>query len=89
LPFPFTVTDGVNSGIAEQKVSVGPNSSKLMLPVGAKPPLRWAVSKMGPPPRATGAEAVVVSTVVALATTTCSDGSLQAVLSGSLLASPL
>jgi hypothetical protein len=85
---PLTVAVELNTGVPEQMVSVGPCSSKEIVPVGPNPPLRWAVSEMVPP-MAMGPDAVVVSTVLALATMTLSAGSLQAVVAGVLLASPL
>ncbi len=85
---PFTGTVDVNSGAASHSGSAGPHSSNRMSPVGPNPPRRWATSKMVPP-TAIAADALVVITVWALLTVTISAGSLQAVVTASLLASPL
>jgi hypothetical protein len=61
---------------------------KVIVPVGAAPPLNVAVSLIAAP-RVTPGEACVVSVVVRLATTTVSFGALQALAVPALFASPL
>ena len=83
------MTVDVKIAPAAQVRSPGPNRSNLIVPVGpAGPaPLMVAVSVICPPNDRSDAWVENVGT--ALATKTCSAGSLQAVTTGSLLGSPL
>jgi len=90
LPFPFTATCETNTGGPEQVVLSGPNTLKVMVPVGLTPPLKVALSVITPP-TGTAGEATVVMATLASATVNRSVGSLhpKGVVIGAKLASPL
>ena len=87
-PLPATVLVEVKIGVPVQVGLAGPNRVKVMVPVGATPPDRVALSEMVPP-TCTGAEAVVTMAGVALLTVEVSFWAPQALTTGLLLASPL
>jgi hypothetical protein len=90
VPLPsFTDTSAVKTGGPKQKVSVGPESLKVIVPVGLNPPI-VAVSWMLAPTGAVMGVAVVANPVGNLPTITVSLGAPQGVgPAGLLLASPL
>jgi hypothetical protein len=66
----------------------GPNRSKVMVPLGLKPPASVAVSEIGLP-RVTGPDAFVTIVGRALLTTTLSLAAPQALVTALLPPSPL
>ena len=87
-PLPATATTEVKMAAPVQLRLAGPKRVKVIVPVGATPPERVAVSLMAPPAGTVG-EAVVTMAGVALVMTTASAGSLHNVVTAALLASPL
>ena len=70
MPAPLTAAVLVDTGVEQESITVGLRYRvKVMVPVGLKPWVRWAVSWMEPP-AATDADAVVVRNVAFLLTTT-------------------
>jgi hypothetical protein len=84
----LTVTGEVNTGAPAHVSLLGPNSVKVMVPVGVTPPLSVAVSEIAPP-NATLGDAVVLIAGVAWAIVDVSFGALHAPVTAALLASPL
>ena len=76
----------VNSGVAVQVASPGPNRLKVTVPVGLTPPLTVAVSKMEVP---TGPPAEGVVAMVGVAWVMVTGSAAQPELTAPLLASPL
>ena len=88
VPLPFTVLVEVNAAVPVQVGLLGPNTVKVIVPVGLAPPARTALSEMVPP-TVTGADAVVTMVGVTLLTVEVSPADPQPLAPAALLASPL
>jgi hypothetical protein len=87
VPPPATVTVVVNAAVGAQLASSGPNTAKVMVPLGLKPPVRVAVALMVLP-RVVASEALTEMAVAALVTTTLSLRAPQPLATPSLFPSP-